>query len=369
MSAQTGAEATVGDPYSLRVIEVPGDTYEWTIYTNYTLTVQASTDVVIWLSANTGPTVSVQWQKSGLYYFTVMAVNPNGCMNLKVGLISVNQAEGITPGIVIYPDKNPICTGTPVTFNTNVKNQGKFPTYRWRKNGVLVGKNEATYLDRNLASGDIITCQLTSSAKLANPVNVYSNEVKMTVFNTLASFTASEKVYQRNWQVQLINHSKDADTYNWDFGNGQTSTEENPVVEYEYDSTFLIRLIASNQYNCVDTAYFSYVMLFKGLYIPNAFAPTSDVPVANVFRPIGTNLKEYRIEVYDSWGHLLWESEKLDESGKPVETWDGSYKGSLMPQGTYMWKVNAVFRDGTVWTGSDIGHGKGKTMGTVTLIR
>jgi hypothetical protein len=40
-----------------------------------------------------------------------------------------------------------------------------------------------------------------------------------------------------------------------------------------------------------------------------------------------------------------------------------------MPQDTYLWKVEAEFRDGTVWIGSDNGKGTGKTIGTVTLFR
>ena len=369
LSAQTSTQATVGEPYTLAVIAVPGDTYEWTIYTDYTLTVQATTDEVIWLSPNTGPTVSVQWKKSGLYYFTVMAVNPRGCMNLKVGLVIVNESESLTPAIAIYPDKNPICKGTLVTFNAIAVNEGKDPIYRWTRNGNPVGKNSSRYLDNALGTNDVIVCRLTSSAKFANPLNVTSNKVTMIVHNTIAAFSVEESINQRNWQLQLINRSVDADTYKWDFGNGETSVEENPVVIYRYDSTYKIRLISSNRYRCTDTAYYKYIMLFRGLYIPNAFAPASGVSIANLFKPAGINLKEYKIEVYDSWGHLLWESDKLDESGSPVEAWDGTYKGSLMPQGTYMWKVNAVFKDGTIWTGSDIGHGKGKNIGTVALIR
>lgn len=369
ITAQSGVQAGVGEDYSLAVIPVPGETYEWTIYSDYTLSVQTTSDEVLWHSARAGPSIKVEWKKSGTYFFTVMAMNADGCMNMKVGMVIVNQTAGMTPGIAIAPERNPICEGSVVSFTAAVANQGLYPIYRWRKNGNLVGMNSAKYFDSKLKPGDVITCQLTSSLKLANPVNVHSNEVSVTVYKTEATFHISENIYQRNWQLHLVNNSKDADVWNWDFGDGQTSSDENPVVKYRNDGAYLIRLIASNRYNCSDTAYYLYELLIKGLYIPNAFAPATNVSTANLFKPAGTNLKEYRIEVFDSWGHLLWESEKIDESGRPVEAWDGTCKGTLMPQGTYMWKVYAVFRDGTVFTGSDIGQGKGKTMGTVTLIR
>jgi hypothetical protein len=74
--------------------------------------------------------------------------------------------------------------------------------------------------------------------------------------------------------------------------------------------------------------------------------------------------------VFDKWGHLLWESIKVDETtGQPSEGWDGTFNGELMPQDVYMWKINAKFINGKVWEGSDSGTGSNSTMGTVTLIR
>jgi hypothetical protein len=111
-------------------------------------------------------------------------------------------------------------------------------------------------------------------------------------------------------------------------------------------------------------------MLFKGLYVPNAFAPVTDIEGVNVFRPVGVNLQKYKIEVFDSWGHILWESSLLDADGRPVESWNGrKSNGDLYQSGTYAWKINAIFIDGTVWEGSDIGKGEYKSIGTVTLIR
>jgi hypothetical protein len=80
--------------------------------------------------------------------------------------------------------------------------------------------------------------------------------------------------------------------------------------------------------------------------------------------------------VFDKWGHLIWESKKLDCDitpnsciGRPMEYWDGTFNGELMPQDVYMWKINAKFTNGKVWEGSDSGTGSISTMGTVTLIR
>jgi hypothetical protein len=66
---------------------------------------------------------------------------------------------------------------------------------------------------------------------------------------------------------------------------------------------------------------------------------------------------------------VIWSSTKLDKQGSPAEGWDGTYNGSLMPIGDYVWSINAEFTTGYRWSGSDVGDGNSKTYGTVTLIR
>ena len=169
-------------------------------------------------------------------------------------------------------------------------------------------------------------------------------------------------------QVLMQNTTTGASTYLWDFGDGNTSTEESPVYQYESGDIYNIILIATSQYQCTDTAIQVYDLTL-GLYIPNSFAPGSDIPGANVFQPKGIHLKEYHIQVFSSWGTLLWESSELSEDGEPVEGWDGTYKGQPMPAGNYIWRVSAKFIDNTFWSGADNGDGNVKPYGTVTLIR
>jgi len=186
----------------------------------------------------------------------------------------------------------------------------------------------------------------------------------------VSSFTYTDNINNMTGRLLFNNLSTGADTYFWDFGNGQTSTDKNPVVTYANDGSYLIMLISNNHFDCSDTTFYKYEFIFKGLYIPNAFVPGSAVTGANVFAPVGINLKQFKIEVFDPWGHLLWNSTAIDAEGRPTESWDGKdASGALLPSGTYMWKANATFIDNTEWAGSDIGKGQYKTMGTVTLIR
>ncbi|TRZ75590.1 MAG: PKD domain-containing protein, partial [Bacteroidetes bacterium] len=186
----------------------------------------------------------------------------------------------------------------------------------------------------------------------------------------VAAFTVINGYEGTQGKVKLNNFSTGASAYYWDFGNGKTSNDTNPVATFTEDGTYIIKLISTNTFGCTDTTYYDYKILFRGLFVPNAFAPTSGNMAVRLFKPVGINLKTYHIQVFDTWGHLMWESSKLDSNGAPEEGWDGTYNGELMPQGNYFWKATATFVDDSAWTGSDTGvKGGGGTMGSVILLR
>ena len=186
----------------------------------------------------------------------------------------------------------------------------------------------------------------------------------------ISAFTIEEDIDGVPGRIQLYNHSIDAIEYEWDYGDGKKDFEENPAPhEYEKEGAYLIRLMTWSANDCSDTTSYNLDLLFKGLFIPNAFSPTNVNPNSKIFKPKGVNLKLYHIQVFDLWGTLLWESTHLDNDGRPTEGWDGTYNGKLMPQGVYMWKASATFVDGSTWEGNVIGKGDGKRIGTVALIR
>lgn len=57
-------------------------------------------------------------------------------------------------------------------------------------------------------------------------------------YNTLATFAP---LY-----VQFLNNSLNADSYSWDFGDGTTSTDTNPLHEYISGGNYTVRLNATN---------------------------------------------------------------------------------------------------------------------------
>ncbi|MBK7031468.1 MAG: gliding motility-associated C-terminal domain-containing protein [Bacteroidales bacterium] len=149
-------------------------------------------------------------------------------------------------------------------------------------------------------------------------------------------------------------------------------TLASPLITYTEDGTYTVTLVTLNEQGCSDTTSMLYTLLFKGLYVPNAFAPGGTLQQTRIWKPVGQNLATYHCQVYNSHGALIWESKQLDERGSPVESWDGTYKGHPVQQDVYVWKIQAIFRDGTIWNNKDVGNHDKLTepvFGTIVLIR
>ena len=150
----------------------------------------------------------------------------------------------------------------------------------------------------------------------------------------------------------------------WEFGDGDSSTLQNPAHRFYSNGQKLVKLTVWGENECPDDTIRGVTPLpMHGLFIPNAFTPGLDNGDAALFQPKGVGLREFEIAVYSSYGQLLWTSNTEDLiDGQPGKGWDGSYKDTQIPQDVYTWQVKtAIFDDGTVWGG--------KKIGSVTLIR
>jgi PKD repeat protein len=155
----------------------------------------------------------------------------------------------------------------------------------------------------------------------------------------------------------------------WDFGDGTTSTSESTTHNYDYFGNYYTTLAIVDANGCVDTlSMYITVNFFGGLFVPNAIIPTYDDPNIRGFLPAGTGLAYYRCLIFDKWGNEIWQSTAL-ESGSPSEAWDGTYRGEIVPQGAYVWKIDAIFGNGTIWDGMEDRNGEFHQVGTVTVIR
>jgi gliding motility-associated-like protein len=66
------------------------------------------------------------------------------------------------------------------------------------------------------------------------------------------------------------------------------------------------------------------------LFYPTAFTPDHQGPAENeAFRVFGQYVQEFEMKIFNRWGELLYSTSNLNDS------WDGTFKGAPMPEGTY----------------------------------
>jgi gliding motility-associated-like protein len=65
----------------------------------------------------------------------------------------------------------------------------------------------------------------------------------------------------------------------------------------------------------------------------------------DLFLPVGKSIAEIQFRVFDRWGELLFQTNDL-ETG-----WDGTYRGELVKNDMYVWRMTYTFftdEDGTM---------------------
>jgi gliding motility-associated-like protein len=75
------------------------------------------------------------------------------------------------------------------------------------------------------------------------------------------------------------------------------------------------------------------------LFAPTAFTPNGD-GINDEFETKGIYIKEFNMKIFNRWG------EKLFDSDDCFATWDGTFKGNMVPEGVYVYIVEGIGADG-----------------------
>jgi PKD repeat protein len=137
-----------------------------------------------------------------------------------------------------------------------------------------------------------------------------------------------------NSNIRFTNYAERAVNYFWDFGDGATSEEFEPVHTYTQLGDYNARLIAESVYGCLDTFQLEIKIIPATVYAPNAFRPDSDIPENQTFMPVwaGVDPSRFNLKIFNRWGDLVFETSSL------YTPWDGILKnGKKAPQGNYVW--------------------------------
>lgn len=167
-------------------------------------------------------------------------------------------------------------------------------------------------------------------------------------------------------RVHFYNTSKLGHRYQWHFGDGDTSAVFEPVHTYKELGTYDVTLNIWTEHQCFESKKMTEAVKVEGkgtITFPNAFRPSIEGPNGGaytypdtkntVFHPYHDGVAEYKLEIYNRWGELLFESNDVNIG------WDGYYKKELCKSDVYIWKAKGKFYNGTTFN----------KAGDVTLLR
>lgn len=270
-------------------------------------------------------------------------------------MVTVTDARGCSKTaqyVIVRPKPITIAVTTATVFNCDTKSvsqkftalaSGGVPpfTYNWSSGTISGTNNTAMETNQNGLVVLIVTDALGCKANYS--LNVEVPAIGDTSFSTSSFSYSAYGNYSIIDPVQFTNLATgDYNSIVWDFGDGSVSNEENPVHSFVKEGSYVITQTVTYSFGCVYTHTIT-LTVDKGykLVSPNGFTPNGD-GINDTFKPVFAGLNEIQLDVYDTWGELIY-----SEKGQTLKGWDGKIKGAESENGNYYYKVTATTFYGT----------------------
>ncbi len=144
----------------------------------------------------------------------------------------------------------------------------------------------------------------------------------------VALFEANGANCTANCRVTFTNISQEADSYEWDFGDGTTAKEKNPVHEYKQGGLYTVRLTARSKYGTSRSS--------QVIRVLNAPVADFDLENENCASPCGVRFvnRSQNVSIY------LW------DFGNGRSSTDENPTHTFITAGNYMVSLTAINSDG-----------------------
>lgn len=275
---------------------------------------------------------------AGNYFVTV--TDANNCVI--TGQYSLVRPAPVQIVVTTQTDFN--CETREVTQNFVAQASGGIPPYQYQwSSGNVSGANNQ--IMNSTANGVVILTITDSAGCTANyTVDVDNPVIGDASFEATSFGFATYGIYSIGDPIQFNSTiTGDYIAVRWDFGDGTFSTEVNPVHTYQIPRDYIVTQTVTYPFGCVYVQTIS-LLVEKGylLVVPTAFTPNRDT-LNDTYRPVTKRLKEVQLDIYDTWGSLIY-----SEKGDVLIGWDGTIKGFNAENGNYYSKVKAETFYGTI---------------------
>ena len=271
--------------------------------------------------------------------YAVTVTDANGCQ-ITENFTIIRQTP-LAASVISTVDAN--CATKDVVQVNELFITGGFPphTISWSYGNVDISDPTIMRTSVNGNAVATITDSIGCTTSVIVPVDLlYLGDAD---FSMNSSFYTDFNIWAINDAISFTNKSTaDHLSYSWDFGDGNTSTDENPTHAYVNEGTYQITLTVGYAYDCSYSVSYT-IIVGRGYEIemPNAFTPNND-GVNDTFRPIYLGMKEVRLEIYDTWGGLLYVESSTTNT---FIGWDGTVNGKPIENGNYIYQLTATARN------------------------
>ncbi|WEK35054.1 MAG: gliding motility-associated C-terminal domain-containing protein [Candidatus Pseudobacter hemicellulosilyticus] len=175
-----------------------------------------------------------------------------------------------------------------------------------------------------------------------------------------AGFTCPEFLCPEDMAVFTEKSLGRISSYHWEFGDGFTSSQANPVPRkysrpVNRQERYTVSLIVGNDKNCFDTLSRQLLVLNNcTIAVPNAFTPNNDGKNDQLAPLNGWKAADLDFRIFNRYGQLIFQTSDW------TRKWDGNFNGKQQASGVYVWMLRYRDRD----SGQQV-----QKKGTTVLIR
>ncbi|HKR05483.1 MAG TPA: PKD domain-containing protein [Bacteroidia bacterium] len=259
------------------------------------------------------------YQQSGTYTITMIATSNLGCTDTVTMQIVINPE----PATAFLSNIAAGCGPLPVQFtDASYIQSGNIISWSWNFGDGSTSNDQNPVHIYTQSGAYPVSLTVTSDSGCTKTV---------TISNMITVYPAPEAEFipepaNANILYPVINFnnlSTGSVSQLWTFGDGSSSTDEEPSHTYADTGTYLVTLYVENSFGCWDTvSHLVHIDPITTFYIPNAFSPNSDGN-NEVFTVKGINILAVKLDIYNRWGDRVFAS----ENGF-THPWDGSVIGS-----------------------------------------
>ncbi len=217
------------------------------------------------------------------------------------------------------------------SFNNVFSVNGGSGNFQWTfpSNGTITSGQgtSSVFVDWTTGSGEISVVDLGSNGCSSQP-GTCTPAINP---SPAAQFTYTEEGTNYSFTDET---SGAITSWNWSFGDGQGSTNQNPVHTYEDNGdSYLVILQVTAANGCMGSLT-QIIEIFQDITVPNIITPNNDG--TNDFFLIKTaGIKSYDLVIVNRWGNTVF------VSSDPTIMWDGKSDGKPVDEGVYFYKLKA----------------------------